>query len=239
MHFIGSFNLTDNIIINDPYAGRVIAEYISLSESNKKSLEINSRPGTWYAYHFYGNYRYPIALILLEEECHFATEVNNIRNTSLIEVGKIISAFGHMVAATDKHILNNTLYTYISPTEDMVYRIKDIRRWLNDTSIPEKEKVKLLLDTLEQQDKKHINSREILSVCKVERIPIESDIWANDCYFRLKDNPLKAATIMGGIITQAYSDENIVYIDNETDCRVIYIDLDESASKSPTFRIIK
>lgn len=238
MHFIGSFNITDNIIIGDPYIGRVMAEYAPLTESNRKRYEINSRSGTWYAYHAHGNYTRPIALVLIEEEYNFEIDINSITPSKLQEIGLIVSAFGHMLTAVDKQIMNNTMYTYVNTSDKMIYRIKDVRKWLNEANIPTAEQVKQLLNTLENKGLQYVESMELLPICKIQRIPIESDLWANDCYFRLKDNPLGASVIMGGIVTKAYSPENVVYIDDEKDCRIIYIDLDENACKAPVLRIL-
>lgn len=237
MHFIGSFNVIDKIIIGDPYIGKVMAEYIPLTESNRKCYEINNESGTWYAYHFYGNYTHPIALILIEEGYHFKIDIHAINPNNMKEIGLVVSAFGHMLTAVDKQIMNNTLYTYINTNANMVYRIKDVKKWLNESNLTTKNQVKQLLRTLEKKGIQYVESEELLPICKIKRIPIESDLWANDCYFRLKNNPVNAAVIMGGIVTNTYSAENTIYIDNEQNCHIIYIDLDEDTSKAPAFKI--
>ena len=231
--------MLENFIICDPYVGNVIAEYASISEHNLKKLEIKSRPGVWYAYHFYGNNRHPVALILVEESYHFKEEIRNIQLSELTEQGKVISAFGQMVSAVDKQVLNNTMYTYIRTSEDLVYRIKDVRKWINDTKPPKEKQLKALLENLEQQGERFVDCKTLLPLCSAKRIPVESDIWASDCYYRLRDNPIHATVILSGVISKAYSDVNTVYTNSKKDCQYIYIDLDEQASKAPAIRIIK
>lgn len=235
--FIGSFTITDNILVGDPYIGKVLPEYVALEESNKRRYEINAQPGIWYAYHIYGNYRHPIALVLIEEELSFEMDIGNIRTTDMTEIGSVISSFGRMITAVDRQIINNTMYTYINTNDNMIYRIKDVRKWLREEPQINDAQIRQILNSITKNGRKYVEGSEISSLCNIERLPIESDLWANDCYFRLKSNPLKATVIMGGIVSRTYTDENSIYVNDKHDTRIIYIDLDEKASKAPAFRV--
>lgn len=238
--FIGSFTVNDNILVGDPYVGQIIAECVPIEETNKQKYEINAHTGTWYTYHNYGNYRHPVSLLLIEENLSFEIDINNINPNTLVRIGSVISSFGRMITAVDKQIINNTMYTYVNENMDMVYRLKDVRNWLKDADAPRQnsEQIHQLLTDIAKSGREFVEASELSLVCNVERLPVESDLWANDCYFRLKNNPLAATVIMGGVVSKTYTDENTVYVDNTQEARIIYINLDEKASKAPRFRVI-
>ncbi len=240
MQFIGSFIVQNNILIYDPAVNDIVAERFNLCEENLNRLEINSCPGTWNAYHIYNSKSAPEALLLINTADTFFYE--NIDSTTLLNelcyVDHIVTAFGHMVVAVDKVFAENNKYTYINNSNDMTYRIRDIKHWLLQHHADNKE---LLRDILkrEKAGETFIDSDILYEHYGDCHIPYQSDLWAADCRFRLKNSSLESTVIQGGVVSLSYSYMNKCYVDDPDHCKIIYISLTlHNNDNKPSIKVV-
>lgn len=206
MYYIGNFNVKNSsILIGDPMATMVAAQFYGLDSSNLRRMRFNNvSNGEWSVYHVHENFIDDALLVInenmLSEDIVLEYSVSDcISNLNLKRYGKICTAFGKAVFVVDGTFFNKPQYSYFSFYENVLYDIDELLK------IPalEHDIFEKINSYMNDMNKHHIPGEIIAEYVYNEKLDIStvnSNLWSVDAVERANHSLYHASVIKGGIV---------------------------------------